>query len=309
MGGGRAAAIGTATHAVFSNAPNAAELLARLTPEEREEVAEMKRPTPVEVAGVTLAYEDFEHERALALDHDGAYRTNDDVTEDFLMLRGTADMVAHATLDGKRVAFVGDLKKTAYAATDGPYSLQLIGYAIAYASMIGADGYYTGIWDCTEGEWQWSEYVDLWSEQHEQNWHRVRASALNHGGEYSVGSHCSSCYGRKRCPQWLLPPELVGTSLGPLTAPEELTQEHANELLLLSKRAEDTVDAVKDILKHYARESGGIADGKGKVWAPVTSKGKTSLDRKALERDNPEIVQRYTVLGQPYQTFRWVKEK
>jgi cytochrome c5 len=310
MGGGRAAAIGTATHAVFSDDPKASEFMARLTPDERETVGEMKRPTPVVIGALELTYEMAEHEVPLALGSDGAYLAWAEVEAPWgLLVRGTADMCWTAVVGGKTVAFIGDLKKTAYAAPDGPYSLQLIGYAIAFARKVGADGYYTGIWDCTEGEWQWSGYVDLWSEEHEANWERVRAAAKNHGGEYSVGSHCSSCYGRKRCPQWLLPPDLAATMLEPFTKAEALTHEAAAQALLLSKRAEDTIKAVKEICQHFANENDGILDGKGKKWAPVYSKGKTSLDRKALERDNPEIVQRYTVLGQPYATYRWINAK
>ena len=309
LGAGRAAAIGTAFHAKCSADPAAELLLARLTDEEREDVAAMQCPTPVEVEGVTFEYATADKEVPVALSKAGAFVAPDYVPEDEVLVRGTLDFAWIAEFDGRRVALVGDLKRTIYACPDGPASLQVIGYAIAYSALVGADGYYTLIWDCTEGEWSVSEYVDGFSEQAELNWLRVKGSALNHGKEYSLGSHCTNCYGRKRCPQWLLPLDLAGTQLEPFTKPEALTHEHASAALLLAKRAEDTADVVRDLCKAMARDTGGILDGKGKKWAPVRSKGKLSLDRSTLEKENPDIVERYTVRGAPYETFRWIKDK
>lgn len=309
LGAGRAAAIGTAFHAKCSEHPQLVEIMARLTDDEREDVDSLIKPTDVEVSGFALTYDMAEKEIPVGITPDGKHCEYDDENA---LLRGTVDFdwLVHDTVSNRKTVYVADIKRTAYAAPDGCYSLQVIGYAIALADKHGADGYVTGIWDATEGAWEWSEYVDMWSERAETNWQRVRASALNHGGEYSVGSHCTGCYGRKRCPQWLLPLDLAATSLEPFTREGGLTNETACQALLMSKRVEDTIKAVKEIAENFARDNNGIIDEeRGKVWAPINVKGRTSFNSKQLEKDNPELAQQYISTGKPFQQFRWLNRK
>lgn len=306
LGAGRAAAIGTAFHAKCSNHPDTANIIARLSDEEIEDLDTLIKPTDVEIGNITLTYEMATKERPVAIDAMGCYVHYDDTAA---LVRGTPDFYWKVVENGRTTIYVADIKRSAYATPDGAASLQVIGYALALVSENHADGYCTGIWDATEGQWDWSDWVDVWSTRAERDWERVKASALNHGGEYSVGIHCKNCYGRKRCPQWLLPLDLVDTSLAPFTLEGALNGENALKALLLADRAEDTAKAVKDILKHYAREEGGIEDGKGKMWAPCKSKGRASFDSNGLERDHPELAQQYIKVGMPFETFRMVKVK
>ena len=300
-------AIGTAFHAVCAGAENAAELVARLSDEAQAELAALIAPQPVLIAdganGKVLDYKDAQKEVAVGLTQEGSYAPNG---SDESILDGTCDLYWVLEVGTKRIVYVADIKKSSYAAPDGARTLQAIGYAVAICSKEEADGYATGIWDATEGRWEWTPYVDAWSEEAEKNLDRVVAAARNYGGEFNVGTHCSSCYGRSHCPQYLLPCELAETSLAPFTEPGAITHENALEALLVAKRALDTAKRVEDLVKAYARSAGGLQDhARGKVWLPVRTKGKTSLDRRSLERDQPDLIEKYTIFGADYEQWKW----
>jgi hypothetical protein len=310
-GGNANTEIGTAFHAVCAGSPNAPELVARLSDEQQGELMALIAPQPVKVGylegeGGTelwLTYTQAHKEVPVGLTAEGAYVPKDSPEA---ILDGTCDLYWVVQLNGKKVVYVADIKKSSYAAPDGARTLQAIGYAVAIASLEEADGYVTGIWDATEGRWEWTGYVDAWSEEAERNLDRVIAAAKNYGGEYIVGSHCSSCYGRPHCPQYLLPCELAETTLAPFTQPGAITHENALEALVMAKRALDTAKRVEDLVKAYARGEGGLVDAKrGKVWMPVRTRGRASLDRRALERDQPDIIERYTVFGADFEQFKW----
>jgi hypothetical protein len=305
--------VGTAYHAKCAGAENAAELAARLSDEQQSELASLIAPIATlanadpAAACLWLEYADAQKEVPVGLTAQGAFCPKD---SDEAILDGTCDLywiVDNRAFGGRRIAYVADLKKSAYAAPDGARTLQAVGYAIAISALEDCDGYVTGIWDATEGVWDWTGYVDGWSEQAEKNLDRVIAAARNYGGEFNVGTHCSSCYGRPHCPQYLLPVELAETSLAPFTHKGGITHENALEALVLAKRAADTAKRVEDLVKAYAREQGGLVDPeRQKVWKPIRSRGRASLDRKALERDQPELIEKYTVFGADFESFKWV---
>lgn len=306
-GAGRAAAIGTAFHAVCSNAPERDSLLARLSDRERAEVDELIKPAPFMWDGVSLNYEAAYRERKVALTAEGLPC---EYGSDEAFVQGTADLQWFVDRPGKRTVIVVDIKKTAFAAPDGALTLQAIGYAVAFARHFNADGYVTGIWDATNGEYRWSDWFDVWGEEASLHWERIVAAANNHGGEYSLGTHCQSCYARGKCPQYLLPLDLAETSLAPFTTEEALTDEKAIEGLQLAERAIKTAQAVKDRIEMHALERGGLVDeARGKVWGPTRVKGRASLDRKRLEAENPELAMRYTKFGSEYNQFRWTNKK
>jgi hypothetical protein len=174
-------------------------------------------------------------------------------------------------------------------------------------ATLSADYYYCGIWDATDGEWDWSECYDVWSEEHQRNVDRILAAAENYGGEFNLGNHCHGCYGQSRCPQFLLPMDLAETSLEPFTREGGLTNEKALEAFLLAQRVKETAEKVIELTKAYARQVDGLIDfSAGKVYAPVSCKGRASLDKKAIERDHPDIVERYTRFGSKYEQFKWL---
>lgn len=291
--GSRASAIGTAFHAKCSEAPEFEQHYARLTPEERDLVDVLIRPTPITVNDVELSYDTAHKERKVSLVNSSGE----------VVCAGTADL--YWLHDG--ILYCADIKRTSFTAPDGPRSLQVIGYAHALCEELGAAGYFPGIWDATEGEWQWGEYVETLTEQYEENHATLVAAAMNAGGEYNVGPHCGQCYARKQCPQYLMPLELAETSLAPFTAPGGITNENAAEALLLAKRAADTADAVIDRIKQHVKDNGAVVhEATGKMWRGKEQRGRAGLDSKALEADHPELVQRYTKFGNPFSVYRWV---
>lgn len=305
-GAGRMAALGTAFHAVCSSHPDKDALLARLSDRERAEVDELIKPAPFTWEGIELGYESACRERQIALDVNGLPC---EYGSDEAFVQGTADLQFFVDLKGKRTVIIVDIKKTSFAAPDGPLSLQLLGYAVAFARHFNADGYVTGIWDATSGEYSWSDWFDIWGEAASQHWERIVAAVKNHGGEYSLGTHCQGCYSRGKCPQYLLPLDMAETSLAALTTEDGLDDAKAVEALMLAERTIKTAEAVKERVKMYALENGKIVDeARGKVYRPIRIKGRATLDRKRFEAENPELAMRYTAYGSEYNQFRWVNK-
>lgn len=304
-GGGRNSAIGHAFHARCSGDEKAAEMALRLSDKERDTLDSLIPPTPITVNGAELHYAAAHKEQRVLMDESLQALNPDD--EELAFLTGTVDLYWVVDASGQRTVYVADIKKSKYACPDGSASLQVVGYALAIASALSADYYYVGIWDATDGEWDWSECFDVWSSDHQLNVDRVLAAANNYGGEYNVGSHCHGCWGRSRCPQFLMPLELAEGMLEPFTRPEGLTSETALAAMLTAERVLETATRVKDLAKAYARDIDGLVDpAAGKVYAPVSCKGRANLDRSSLERDHPELVQSYTKYGSNYEQFKWL---
>ncbi len=340
-GAGRSAAMGTAFHARCADPSSveARDAWARLTSEEQAEVATWLRPTELVLeSGVTLRYEDAHKELPLGLAPNGSYApkgTPGNITE------GTCDICwvveVQPSTDGchecarmqslavddhvacdrhvrpLRIAYVPDIKRSEWTVADGPDSLQILGYAMAAASKFGCDGYCAGIWGAKEGKWWWGPLF-LWERDEDamlEHWRRIRAAALNHDPSPSHGRHCAGCYGRTSCPAWLAPPELLGTSLAPF-AKEGLVisgQEAAN-LLLKVKQVEDMAELVKRQVKAAQKSGLRVIDAEsGKEWRPVRMPGRITVDSGALEREQPEVFQRYAKTGQDYEQHRWVNAK
>lgn len=305
---GRAAAQSTAFHALCADDPKASDLLALLTDEEREELVDWKRPTTCILdpdKGVILEYSAAVKEVTVALDTEGMCVDENDPAA---ITVGHLDFVWILEVDGRRCAYVGDLKRTQWTATDGPQSLQLLAYLFAVCAKFGCDVGVCGIWHLTEGSWHWGEAIDMLSTEAATLWERVRAAALNTTGSYSTGPHCSGCYGRLSCPAHLFPPEMASTSLAPFVAGGEMTPERVSRVVLEIKRAKDTIEKAEAMAREYVLRGGQVVDPEsGSIWKPIEMPGRVSFDSKALEREHPELAQRYAKQGKPYHQFRWTK--
>lgn len=304
-GAGRSAAVSTAFHAWCAGDP---EALSALDEGEREEVRKWKRPADVivEGTGVLLEYDTAEVERRVGLTKDGRFCAADDSQA---ITAGTLDFAWVREVNGHRVAFVGDIKRQEWTQTD-PMSLQLLGYAFAWADLHECSHFCTGLWYATEGEWKWGDLVDLESPEALRMWERVSYAAQNTEGPGVMGSHCGDCYSRLQCPEYLLPPEVASSSLACLTEGGELTEDKALELKLLLDRAKKTTEAAEKTLKEYAKRVGGIRDGKGKIWKAIPVKGRASFDKKSLEKDmGKEFVEKYTKVGAQGTRMSWVNDK
>ena len=317
IGAGRAAAQSTAFHALCSGAENAQELCMRLTEEELGEMMAWHRPADIDLGqGIVLRYRDAMKEFHVAIDKYGQYvepGSPEAVSE------GHPDFAWIVTTPGRKLAYVADIKRSEWTAADGVKSLQLHGYGLAVATKYECDGYCVGIWSAIEGLWQWSELLDLESSETLGTARRVVAAAQNFSADYAMGAHCRSCYGRLRCPAWLIPPRAALDELSPIANSETpITEENALKLLLTFQRVADTAKAVENHLKEWAVRNRGITDPKsGKVWKPVVCSGRESVKleelRAFIAESRAEFVSLRSVAslirkGKPYEQFRWVNK-
>ncbi len=309
VGAGRAAAMSSACHALFSNAPEADSLLARLTEEERDTVLEWQKPTDIKLGEVVLRYDEAAHEVPVAFTAKGQpceHGSPDALTE------GHLDMAWELVVNGKKLAYIGDLKKTQWTTLDGPDSLQLIAYGFAWALKHGCDAFCCGIWMLTEGEWHWGDLVWLDSDRAGELWEQVVAAATNTGGEYATGAHCRGCYNRLRCPAFLVAPGAVSNGLAILQ--RELTHSDGDAvraLLLEAQAAKDAIKVIEDTAREYAVRFGLKDPETGKVYKAIQCGGREGFDTKALKRDaeiDPalEPALKYFKKGRPYEQWRWM---
>ena len=303
LGAGRAAAVSSVFHARCAGDDKWREAYARLTDEEQAEVDAMIPPDDVNVRGNVferLSYSAAKKEVALGLTEQCGY-----------VPKGHPDALCEGTCDmywvRNRTAYVVDLKRSEYTTAEGPESLQVKGYALAVCALHAdeVDGYVTGIYAATEGTWSFADYISLDSEQCVKDWERVKAAAMNVDGDYATGVHCRSCYSRFKCPAYLVPPGEAHEGITRYFS-GELDNTKALELLRFTERVEDTCKQARLLLKAVAEVNGIIDPESGKVYRAVMCKGKVSLDKKSLETEHPELVQKFMVQGKGYPQFRWV---
>jgi hypothetical protein len=308
IGAGRAAAQSSAWHALCSGAPDAQDRMLRLSPEEAAELTRWHRVADVDLGnGLVLRYADALKEFSVAIDRYGSYV---DPSSPEAISTGHPDFAWIVQVGSLKIAYVGDIKRSEWTVDEGTDSLQLHAYGLAVATKFDCDAYAVGIWAAIEGRWQWSELIDLESEVAHTWAKRVVAAVTNDNPDYAMGPHCRSCYGRVRCPAWLLPPQLASTELAPLTGATELTQDKACELLLTYQRFVDTAKRVEETLKDYAARNGGIRDPKTKkVWLPVICQGRESVSVQAVREAFGPDADRVIRKGPAYSQYKWVNDR
>jgi hypothetical protein len=294
-----------AFHAKCAGAEDFATKVARLTDDERHEIASWHKPASFVFHGVELHYASADKELEVCLNSKGEYCL---ATDPDCVTVGHLDFAWVVEVDGQRVAIVADIKRSEWTSPDGPESLQLHGYALAYSSKVGAQAYVTGQWGAVEGTWWWANrMVDLDGFSELDILGRVLAAAQNVGGDYAMGPHCSGCYGRERCPAYMIGPQDAHDTLAHYTGGEAITNEKAAELLMLVKRVKDMASKVEDELKHRVRTGAiEVSDGNGKVWKPTECQGRLSLSKKLLEADGIQV-EKYMERGSSYERWSWCK--
>lgn len=311
-GAGRPAAMSKAFHAKCAGSPEAFRLIGTLSHAEREEIAEWKSPADALVNGwCVLDYASAVKELEVGLDHFGGYTD----TEEGALSWGHLDFAWVREVDELRVAFVADIKKSVWTTQDGPESLQLHAYGLAFAQKTDCEAYCTGIWAAKEGVWQWSQdIVVLGGPKAEETWARI-AHAASNTGEAGTGRHCDSCFGRMHCPEYLLPAAVIDKvaetvaihdpkALGELG----LTRAELLRLLNWSKRAQDLGEAVEKTLREAVRRGLVVIEDGGKVWTPVDMPGRESMDKdkmRAVGCEPEDFVKR----GEPFVQMRWKKAR
>lgn len=298
-GAGRAAAMSSAFHARAAGAPDAKEKMARLTTKEQNEISLWKTPTPITVFGHELTYEAADKEQPVGLTVAGEWADSGEV-------------VTCGTLDFAWVvddcAYVADMKKTQWASS-GPDSLQLLCYGYAWAKKHGLPRFCVGIWLIEEAEWRWSSTVysvegfdslDLWE-------HIVYA-ALNTTGEASFGPHCSDCYSRLHCPEYVLPAALADSKLSPATLGGAIDDPiKLGEMLAYIRRVEAIIERAKDHAKEAVRRGLVVVDPTtGETLKAIACKGRESLNQSKLFAAMPDAT-KFIERGDSYSQMRWVK--
>lgn len=280
----------------------------RISPEEREQVAEMlgrltAQWTPPDGA---------EFEVPVAIDRHGLSVPTDDLG---LLTAGTVDC---AWPDGD-AAVVVDWKSGARAEWNVPIpreNLQLAAYGLALADRMSKPKMRLGIYLAREGKWLW-DTLHLDSVEATALWERTRAAALRDPTEAVIGPHCTECYVRMKCPAHLLPVIDIGERenvLAPLSAGADDALVEPQRLLRLinaCKAMEDLADAGKDWLKAYVRRNGPIVVD-GQQWGPVEVKARESTSVKSLKEAG--LYERAVAVGAvkmspPSQQHRWTKAR
>jgi hypothetical protein len=304
-GAGRAAALSSAFHAKTAGASDASEKLARLTPEELDQIQDWAKPTPVTIQGVSCTYEKALKEQPVGLDENGEWIYDGDA-----VTCGTLDFAWAVPMnDGLGgIAVVADMKKSTWT-TSGPDSLQLLTYGYAQAKRWGFSRFMVGLWIIESAEWVWSPTIytvegfdglDLWG--------RIYHAAMNRSDEASYGEHCSSCYARLHCPEYTAPAALADTVLAPATVDGAIDDPEAlGRLLAYCERTEAMIKKVKDHAKEAARRGLLVKHPEtGKELAFIRCKSPEALDRVALFAAMPEA-KRFMKRGDGYQRAMWQK--
>lgn len=300
---GRAAIMSRWVHAQGAGqTEEAAALFASLDVEEQKDVLTWSLPKSIEVAGEVMRYDECAHEVRFALDADGApvdYDSEDRIT------RGIADFVW--TLPELPWVLVGDLKRSSRTLAEGTRSLQLHAAGLSAAEMLGKSSYIPALWYLEEGAAELGSTVELYSHEAMTYWVRVKHAATNTDGPIT-GAYCDRCYGRNQCVAWFMPAHTQESWLAPLAGGNvQLTDQKATELALMLPAVEEAVKLARKQLQAYVRQ-GGTIESAGKVYAPVITKGRESLDKRALEEALGDLTP-YTRRGPDFDTWRWIKRK
>lgn len=309
----RSARLSSAFHHLVSKSDQAADRIAALSDDEERELKSWKIPAPCDPSiGRWLTYEEADKELEVGLTADLTYC---DFNDPRAITRGHFDFAWVITLPGGlKVAYVVDIKRSEWTVLDGPESLQVNGYGLAYADKVQADAYCPGIWSATEGRYWWGEIIEVapfMSEKAVRIGKRIVAAARNLptvDNQYTLGTHCTTCYGRDRCPAYLLPPEVAESSLAPLCEGlDSLTSEKALVLLNLAKRAERTAKLAMDAVKTAVDRGLKVYDPDANMlYRPVRMPGRESLDRVAAKEDGVDL-DKYTKTGNAFNQHRWCK--
>ena len=288
-----------------------------LPEEDREEIEKWRVPLPFvyKVGDVThaLQYKNAFRETRVSLDHDfnwvevDADCPQEDIAERYpqVMITGKLDMAW--VLREYDLVIVGDIKSSIFAVSDKTDSLQLHGYGMGMAAKYKVGRYVTAIWDACDGQWFVSyNAVEVDGFDGEDLRVRIRKAATERDGNFLTGTHCRSCWKRRRCPANLVP--VSDAELAPLFNGTAKEADVRRALVRISAMGELANEA-KEACKAWFDQHGYVRseDGK-KVWAPAMRKGKSKLDEKAVARalGKPNLSE-FMVPGGEFPQFSWRK--
>lgn len=280
---------------ISGNASEYEKLWPRLTTEMREECEGWSPPNDFSLYGVDYSYKDALVEFGVTLYSDGTGVLGEVPSEEWEEYSiGHVDMAWEGEAEGRKIVVIGDAKRTRF--TSSLSSLQLDAYGWAYASAVGADGYIAGIWVLADSEWAWRNQV-VWLDDLDSGDIAQRLMAAMRNTDTAItGEHCSQCYSRGVCPEYLIPAGTLVRSIDgdtPNTAFEAfetgITAENAKDAYELVCRAEKLVTSMRAQVKAYALESGGFGIGRGMEYSPSKYTPPPSIDTKKLKSEYPAI--------------------
>jgi hypothetical protein len=209
------------------------------------------------------------------------------------------------------LAVVVDIKSNIRAVSDGIDSIQLHGYGHALLHEFSElKGYIQGIYSAMDGTWHLAPKPvvrDSW-EQMELEDTMVRAIRQPFQG-YHIGTHCSGCWKRARCPAFLIETHEAPT-FGAVIA-GRATSDEARAALIMRDRMKASLETIDEALKTWVTQHGPIPseDGK-KSWRPHQMPGRTGWDKRKVQAllDKSGATEKdYETQSASYQVFSWKK--
>lgn len=304
-GASRSALVSSACHALWSDAPEAPELMAKLTDEEREAIGKWKKPKPIDVRDAApVGYDGMVKEVYVSCDEYALW-----VSADRPHLNGgTIDFCFVFEFEGRRIVFIGDLKRTRWSSSEGPNGMQLAAYGFAACAQFDADGYLPAFWYLEDAEWNIGDVVWMGTPQARAKWKELLVALRNRDGRAVTGDYCDSCWERSHCPEYLALGLKGNEATAKVLRGDDVTPAEALEALVAFEAQAKAAELGRDRLKAMVKASEvEIRNGKGKRWLPVIMPGrKRGPSVEECERlGHGSLVKQ----GPEYEQMKWINGK
>lgn len=283
---------------------------------DREEIGQWRVPMPFvyKTGDVThaLQYPNAYRETRVALDWNfapviidkGVAQADIATAHPEVMVVGHLDM---AWVVGDLV-IVCDIKSSIFAVKERCDSLQLHGYGLALAVLLGKSRYLTSIWDASDGKYYVAGHaIELDSFECEDIKDRIRNAATERDGGFRTGTHCSGCWKRSNCPA-----HLVDVPEGEFKAllSGQATHKDVREALVKLKQMGDLANRVGQAAKDWVVQHGPVPSEDGKKHYRCEMRGgKAALDKTAVQRAlGVSTLDEYMKPGKDFPVFDWRKK-
>lgn len=205
------------------------------------------------------------------------------------------------------LVIVCDIKSSIFAVKERCDSLQLHGYGMALAILLGKPRYLTAIWDASDGRYYVSNHaVELDGFEAAEIQERITLAATERDGDFRTGTHCSGCWKRSHCPA-----HLVDVPEGEFKAilSGQATQKDVRLALIKIKGMGDLANRIAQACKDWVSQHGPVLSEDGKKQYQVELRGgRDALDKTAVMRAlGVDSLDDYTKKGKDYPVFDWRK--
>jgi hypothetical protein len=288
----------------------------RLLPEaDKEEIGRWRVPMPFvyKVGDVTYAlqYKNAMRETRVALDKNFKPVLVDpaipqaEIAEKHPEVRIVGHLDMAWDLPEHDLVIVCDIKSSIYAVKDRYDSLQLHGYGLGIAAMVGRKRYLTAIWDATDGRYYVSgNAIEMDGFEVEVIKDRIRVASEERDGNFRTGTHCGGCWKRSNCPAHLV--DVPEGEFKALLSGAALERD-VRDAIVKRKQLGDLANKVDEAIKSWVSNHGPVSSEDGrKIYRCDMRSGKPSLDKTAVLRAlGKETLDEYMKIGKPYPAFDW----